>query len=147
MNIRTRWRLVGAAIFLLTVSAVLAVGQDMPKPDLRFVRVTDVKVNGKPFRMYEIEIVNRAEFVNELFVPAPDLPPCGYNASASRTWIDIHTKKGRIYGFCAINSNDELSSLKFNIPANANQPTKLFVDFRDRREDKVVRSNTVDVEN
>ena len=136
-----------AAIFVIMLAAVFAVGQDMPKPKLGFVRVTDVEVNGRPFRMYEIEIVNRAEFANELFAPSQDLPPCGLNNNSSRTWIEIYTEKGRIYGHCGIHVIEELSSLKFNIPADAKQPVKIYVDFVDRREGKIVRSNKVNVEN
>ena len=141
-------RLAGAAIFLIIGSAVCAVGQDLPKPDLRFVNARDVVISEKRFRMYEIEVVNRAEFLNELFVPAPDLPPCGRNTNASRTWIEFFNEKGdRIYGHCAINSNEKLKAVMFMVPAEAKQPAKVFVDFNDRRENNTVRSNTVDVEN
>ena len=64
-------RLAGAAIFLITLSAVF-VGQDLPNPKLKFIRAKDVVLDsGMRFRMYEIEVVNRAEFPNELFVVAP----------------------------------------------------------------------------
>ena len=140
-------RLAGTAIFLTMLSVVSAAGQDLPKPDLRFVRATDTEVNGKPYRMYEIEIVNRADFSDELFVQSPNLPPCGRNTNSSRTWINIYIdNKNRIYGHCGISSNGELSSLKFNVSADI-KLTKISVDFVDRREGKVVHSNTVDVEN
>ena len=141
-------RLAGTAIFLITLS-VLAVGQDMPNPKLRFIRAKDVVLDsGMRFRMYEIEVVNRAEFPNELFVMAPDLPPCGRNTNASRTLITVYNEKGdRIFGHCAVNSNEKLKALMIMVAADAKQPTKVFVDFNDRQENKTVRSNTIDVEN
>jgi len=139
-------RRVGAAIFLITFLAVFAAGQDLPKPKLGFVRVEEFVNNGQPMRMYEIEIVNRVEFANELFTASPDLPPCGKNANASRTWINIYiNNNSRIYGHCGISSNEELSSLKFNVPADT-KITRIAVDFVDRREGKIVRSNRIDVE-
>jgi len=98
--------------------------------------------------MYEIEVVNRAEFPNELFVMAPDLPPCGRNTNASRTLITVYNEKGdRIFGNCAVNSNEKLKALMIMVAADAKQPTKVFVDFNDRQENKTVRSDPVDVEN
>ncbi|HTH37706.1 MAG TPA: hypothetical protein VL572_07055 [Pyrinomonadaceae bacterium] len=141
-------RLTIATIFLLTVSSVLALGQDLPKPKLALVRVDDAVSSGRRFRMYTIEILNRSEFADELFAPSPDLPPCGRNADSSRTWINIYIDDGtRIYGHCGIRTNAELSSLKFNIPADTKQPSRIYIDLVDRREGKVVRSNKVDVEN
>ena len=142
-------RLAGGVIFLMMVSAVFAVGQEMPNPKLKFIRAKDIVVdNGLRFRMYEIELVNRAEFPNELFVMAPDLPPCGRNANASRTLITVYNEKGdRIFGHCAVHSNEKLSSLMILVQAEAKQPTKVFVELNDRQENKTVRSNTIDVEN
>jgi len=136
-----------AAIFLLTVSAVVTVGQEMPKPELRFVRVEDHTTNGNRVRTYTIEITNSSEFSDELFAASPDLPPCGKNENSSRTWINIYGNGGkRIYGWCGIHSNSELSLLKFNVFADATPPTEFFVDFVDRRKGKIVESNKVDIE-
>jgi hypothetical protein len=140
-------RLAFAAIFLLAVSAAVVVGQEMPKPDLRFVRVEDDTVNGRPIRRFTIEITNSSEFSDELFAASPDLPPCGKNGNSSRTWINIYGDGGkRIYGWCGISSNAELSLLKFNVFADTTQPTKFFVDFVDRRKGKIVESNRVFIE-
>ena len=135
-----------AAIVILTVSAIVVAGQDMPKPKLSFVRAEEVTSNGYRYRTYTVEIANRSEFSDELFSESPDLPACGLNANSSRTWINIYFDGGkRYYGWCAIHSNAELSMLKFNVPADVVQPTKIYVDFVDRREGKVVKSNQVDI--
>ena len=135
-----------AAIFLLAVSAAIVAGQAMPKPRLGIISTDDVTDKGRQLRMYTIEITNRSEFLDELFAASPDLPPCGYNADSSRTWINIYIDNGRrVYGWCAVHSNGELSSLKFNIPANDPQPTKIYIDFVDRREGKIVKSNKIEI--
>jgi hypothetical protein len=122
-------------------------GQDFPKPKLRLVSVSDTVNNGHRLKLYEVEVVNREEFDNELFVPSPALPACGVNRSASRTWVDIFNEKGaRIYGFCALKVNGELATLRFSVPADRPQPKKIFIELVDRFEERVVRSNTVSVE-
>jgi hypothetical protein len=139
-------RLTPAAIFLLAVSAAVVAGQGMPKPRLGLIRTDDVTEKGLRLRMYTIEITNSSEFSDELFAASPDLPPCGTNANSSRTWINIYIDNGRrVYGWCAIHSNGELSSLKFNIPADDPQPSKFYVEFVDRREGKVIKSNKIEI--
>ena len=96
---------------------------------------------------YEIEVLNREEYDNELFVPSPGLPPCGGNRNASRTWINIYNEKGEhLYGHCAIKANGELGSLRFSVRADKPQPKRIFIDLVDRFEERIVRSNTVSVD-
>jgi len=137
-----------AAIVVIVLAAVFGAGQDLPgNAKLVFVNApVEVVNNGYRFRMYEIEVVNRAEFADELFAASPDLPPCGKNSNSSRTWINIYDEKGkRLYGWCAINSMEELSSLKFNIPAGDKQPKRIYMEFVDRRDGKMVKSNQAKV--
>ena len=135
-----------AAIFSLAVSAAIVAGQAMPKPRLGIISTDDVTDKGRRLRIYTIEITNRSEFSDELFAASADLPPCGTNTNSSRTWINIYVDNGRrAYGWCAIHSNVELSSLKFNVPADDPQPTKIYVDFVDRREGKIVKSNKIEI--
>ncbi len=137
-----------AVVVLILASAAGAFGQDLPKPDLRILNVSDEVNNGHPVKLYEIEVVNRYAFPDELFTASPSLPPCGKNPNASRTWVNIYNKKGkRLYGFCAITANSELSSMKFMIPESVTQPKVIFIDLVDRLKGKVLRSNKVDVEN
>lgn len=77
----------------------------------------------------------------------PVLPPCGTNANAARTWINIYgDRNARLYGWCAVKDNGELASLRFTLPADRPQPKKIFIDFVDRLEGKIVRSNKVNVD-
>ena len=117
-------------LLLVAMSVVMALvggasGQDMPRPKLRFLSVSDTVNNGHQLKLYEVEVVNREEFDNELFMPSPALPPCGRNTNASRTWVNIYNEKGgRIHGYCAINANGELASIKFMVEASKPQPKR-----------------------
>lgn len=133
--------------FVLIALSINALGQNMPKPKIRLVNASDAVANGNAIRLYEIEIVNRAEISDELFMAAPALPPCGRNNDSSRTWINIYDEKSvRLYGWCAIKSNGELASLKLAVAATDPQPKKIFIDLIDRAEGRILRSNKVNVE-
>lgn len=134
------------AFALVAGGATAAVAQDLPKPQLRFVGTSDGVNNGVAVRGYEFEVVNREEFDNELFIPSPALPPCGSNANASRTWVNIFNEKGaRLYGWCVINSNADLASLRFLVEAARPQPKKIYIELLDRFEVRFARSNTVSI--
>jgi len=129
---------------LLFVFVTVAIAQDLPKPKLGFVRVSETVNNGVAVKMYEVEVENRDKFDNDLFVPSPALPPCGRNADASRTWLNIYDGDGtRIYGWCAIKFSNELASLKFNIQSAKPQPKTVFIEFIDRSTHQIRRSQTI----
>jgi hypothetical protein len=93
---------------------------------------------------YTFEIVNRADFPDELFTASPDLPPCGKNTNASRTWINIYDgNRKRIYGFCAIKNNGELALISFNLQVNETPPDKVYIDMVDRRTGTIYKSKPV----
>ena len=132
---------------VILLAAATAIAQELPKPELRLLGVTNTAENGAIKVLYEIEVVNRYEFDDNLFMPAPALPPCGKNGNSSRTWINVYSeRRGRIYGWCGVYANSELASLKFIVPGSWPQPKKLFIDLVDRAEGKTVRSNTIRIE-
>lgn len=79
-----------------------------PNPEIKFDRQD---AEGRVF----IPVVNWTAYDNELFRKAPDLPPCGANTNSARAWVDIYNAdtNAKIYGFCALTSNDGLKSLWF----------------------------------
>ena len=133
------------ALIIVTLS-IAALAQDLPKPEIRLVGISEHVSNGVDWKMYEIEVVNRDQFENDLFIPAPVLPPCGKNENSSRTWINAYRDGRRFYGWCGIAANIELASLKFSIPALDTQPKKIIIEFIDRAEGKIIRSNTIKIE-
>ena len=102
--------------------------------------------NGYAVKAYEIEVANRGEYADDLFLQTAVLPPCGKNPNASRTWINLYGDRGaRIHGWCVIKDTGELASLRFNLPAAAPQPKTIFIDFVDRFEGRIVRSNKIKI--
>ena len=130
--------------FLIVGFSVTIAAQDLPKPKLGFLRVVEQVNNGVAVKMYEVGVENRDKFDNDLFVPSPRLPACGRNPYASRTWLNIYDGDGiRLQGWCAINGNGELASLKFIIPSANPQPESLYIEFIDRLTRKIRRSKTI----
>jgi hypothetical protein len=89
-----------------------------------------------------ITVANWEVFPNELFRPAPELPPCGANANSSRTWVEIYNADDdtRIYGFCALDSNENLQLIWFS----PDTPTgRAYVVINDRACSKSYQSNVI----
>lgn len=82
----------------------LACGDPLPNPAIFFSRVEDI--DGSDNDRYWIGVSNSTAFPAGLFDPAPELPPCGANTNASRTWVDIYdgNSNTRIYGYCGLSS-------------------------------------------
>jgi hypothetical protein len=92
-------------------------------------------------RVY-IPVQNWAAYASTLFTAAPDLPPCGLNKSASRTWIDIYNAdtNARIYGFCAFGVNTNLKDIWF-LPSAPHGHA--YIVMNDRGCGRSVKSNTI----
>jgi hypothetical protein len=92
-------------------------------------------------RIY-IPVINWSAYDNDLFRKAPDLPPCGANASSARAWVDIYNAdtNAKIYGFCALTSNDGLKSLWFKPSAFKG---RAYIIINDRACQKTYKSNII----
>jgi hypothetical protein len=105
--------------------------QSLPEPTLTYQGSAD---NGLRFTHFNFAVANYRDFSDELFQAAPDLPPCGLNHSASRTWTEIFDNAGqRLYGFCAMKASVELQRLWFALPAGTRPPKWIRVRIEDRR--------------
>jgi hypothetical protein len=103
----------------------------LPDPVLALTCIEDSK---DKFTRYKLNVKNWSRYPNQLFDSAPYLGACGLNSNASRTWLDIYdgdTDK-RIYGFCAMDSNDDLNKLWFAIPKGGTAPNQVYVVIHDR---------------
>lgn len=122
---------VNALLLPGVLALVPLVAEPLPKPELTYKGSVD---GGSGFTQYNFAVVNYQAFSDELFQAAPDLPPCGRNNSASRTWTEIFDDAGRrIYGFCAMKSSTELQKLWFALPAATRPPKWIRVRIQDRR--------------
>ena len=118
----------------------------LPIPVLSFVGKETTTIRGKRFTQAKLSITNWEKFSSDFFKLSPDLPPCGLNKKASRTWVDIHDAKtdARLYGFCGISSPNTLTKLWFSVPAHKDLPGRVYVKFNDRRAKVVRKSNVVE---
>lgn len=92
-------------------------------------------------RVY-IPVDNWSAYSSDMFRKAPELPPCGLNTQSSRTWVSIYNAdtNARIYGFCALGSNEILKNIWFKSNANSG---RVYIIMNDRACEKTYRSNTL----
>ncbi len=131
-----------AATFTQEAGRAPAARAALPNPVLVFVGVEEFEAGGKKMSRYKYAVDNRADYPNELFAAAPDLPPCGQNTKASRTWVDIYDQGGkRLNGFCALGSREGLGQIWFAIESDAIPPSWIYVELTDRKTDTKYKSN------
>ena len=139
MNIVVRY--VALPLFGLLAGTVAA-QKLVPNPVLVFIGQEQFKRSGKEFTRYNFSVYNRADFPDELFAAAPELPPCGTNKNASRTWLDIFDQRGkRLYGFCAFSKHGDLDGIWFSLEKDVIPPSWVYIELSDRKTDTKYRSN------
>ncbi len=98
------------------------------------------------FIRYRLDVPNKMSFPADLFIASPGLPPCGTNANASRSWLDVFDAKGtRLYGFCALGSPTDLGTVWFAVPEGTPAPGAVYIEIWDRLTNKRYRSNPVEL--
>lgn len=83
---------------------------------------------------YAIQVTNWSRFPDALFVAAPDLPPCGLNRQASRSWVEMYRPNGeRLYCYCALTggAHDLSSGMYYMVPAGSSGD--VYLEIWDRR--------------
>lgn len=138
-----RMRTLLICLFLLigfSVTSTLA--QVVPNPVLVFSGQTLFQTGGKQSVRYNYFVFNAESYPAELFVPSPDLPPCGANARSARTWIDVYDMRGkRLNGFCAIAGPDKLNTIWFALDPTELPPSWIYIEFNDRKTGTKYKSN------
>jgi hypothetical protein len=136
------------ALGFLTTAFTQGAGQVMPKPAplpnpvLVFMGAEEYEANGKRWTRYRYAVDNSADYPNELFAAAPELPPCGQNTRASRTWVDLYEQGGRrLNGFCAIGDRAGLSRLWFAVESGTIPPSWIYIEMIDRKTNTKLKSN------
>jgi len=121
---------------------------NLPNPQLQFIgSETYTGSDGNQYIRYKLMVTNWTQYPNELFTPSPDLPPCGINTNASRTWVHIEDEDGRrLYGFCALDDSEYLTKLWFAKRANEAPPRLVRIIMKDRLCNKEYRSNLVSID-
>ena len=130
-----------ANLFLLAFACVgVSRAQDqitprsLPNPVPVFIGPEYFETGGKQWTRYRYGIENSSVYPKEMFAAAPELPPCGQNTKASRTWVDIYEQGGkRLNGFCALGSPNDLNKIWFAMEADVVPPSYIYIEFTDRK--------------
>jgi len=126
----------------LAVQSTAAAPVAIPNPVLTFVGQEHYQTGGKQFIRYSFDVFNKDEYPAEMFTAAPELPPCGKNAKASRTWVDIYDQSGkRLYGFCALAKPGDLGKIWFALDENELPPSWIYIELNDRKTNTKYKSN------
>lgn len=128
-----------------TPSSEKAATPNLPNPHLEFVGQEPYEVNGAKGTRYKLGVTNRASIPDSLWQQAPNLPACGKNENAARTWVEIFGSPGnkRLYGFCGVRSSEDLGQLWFPVPAGERGPQCVYIVMADRQTGKKYISNRV----
>jgi hypothetical protein len=114
----------------------------LPSPQL-VLQGIELRSNGN---IYWLAITNWSSFPDELFEPAPHLPPCGQNTNASRTWLRIYDGDDKyVYGFCAFSSASDLGQFGFFVPTGNSPPSSVYITLDDRECSILYTSNSVPI--
>ena len=117
----------------------------LPNPILFLTGQEYFSQNGQNFVRYRYDVLNKSAYPAEMFAPAPGLPPCGSNANAARSWIDIFDQRGhRLYGFCALGRPSDLNQIWFALPEGQVPPSYVYIEINDRQTNIKYRSNLAD---
>ena len=114
----------------------------LPNPVLYFLGQQFYQAGGKQWIRYSYDVLNKADYPTELFAAAPNLPPCGANTKASRTWVDFYDQRGkRLYGFCALGKPADLGSIWFAQETDIIPPSYVYIELTDRQTNVKYKSN------
>lgn len=116
-----------------------------PDPDLVFLKQEESTTpGGVELVKFYLSVSNYTAYPDELFQISPNLPPCGENPNASRSWVNIYSSNGTyLYGFCAFTASEHLTKLWFAIPKSETIPAKVYIEIVDRKCNHVYKSNNV----
>ena len=123
-------------VLVLAVLATQTVASAPPPPNpLLYLMGTEAyQTGGKHFIRYNYDVLNKADYPAALFAAAPDLPPCGANTKASRTWVDIFDQRGkRLNGFCALGKPNDLTGIWFALEEGVVPPSYVYIEMDDRQ--------------
>jgi hypothetical protein len=128
------------AAFLLAVGGTATSAQPFPPPVLKY----DTQYPTLGLWHVDLTVVNWNAYAPIYFTPAPQLPPCGLNPAASRTWVGIFDagSNKQLYAFCAFSAPADLQKIWF---AAATKPKAVYVVLWDRRANKKAKSNFVKI--
>jgi len=102
-------------------------------------------IKGVNIVRYKFDVLNKSDYPADMFAASPNLPPCGVNTKASRTWVDIYDQTGkRLNGFCALGKPGDLNGIWFALPDDTVPPSYIYIEMNDRQTNTKYKSNLAD---
>ncbi len=146
MNLRRILMLIVGCLMLVGIFAGpvsrTAPAPFLPNPVLYLTSIENYTANGKDFIRYSYDVLNKDSYPAEMFAAAPELPPCGKNTKASRTWVDVYDERGkRLYGFCAFSKPADLGKIWFAVEDGTIPPSYVYIEINDRQTNTKYKSN------
>ena len=130
------------------VSGRAASAPALPNPVLYLAGTEPFQSNGKTFIRYKYDVFNKDAYPVELFAASPNLPPCGNNTKASRTWVDFYDQSGkRLFGFCALAKPADLNGIYFAVEETVVPPSWIYIELKDRQTNTTYKSNLAETTN
>jgi len=134
----------GLFVVLLAAQTVVS-APPLPNPVLYLMGIEAYQTGGKQFIRYNYDVLNKSDYPAALFAAAPDLPPCGMNTKASRTWVDVFDQRGkRLNEFCALGKPDNLTGIWFALEDGVVPPSYIYIELNDRQTNTRYKSNLAD---
>ena len=140
----TRKNTLPAVVTLILLLAIQssAFAPVLPNPVLYLMDLEPIQLSGKQYIRYNYDVLNKDEYPNELFAASPNLPPCGNNTKAARTWVEIYDQSGkRLNGFCALGKAADLKGIWFSLESNVVPPSWVYIEMNDRKTGTKYKSN------
>ena len=139
-----------AILFVMTFAVVLATqttlaAPALPNPVLFFIGAETHVVSGQEKIRYLYDVANKDEYPKDFFEASPNLPPCGTNRNAARTWVDIYDQSGtKLNSFCALAKPADLNKIWFAMNPDAVPPSYVYIEMTDRKTNTKYKSNLAD---
>ena len=117
----------------------------LPNPVLYLLNQEYFTTGGKDYVRYRFDVANKDAYPNDLFAKSPELPPCGTNTQAARTWVDVFDQSGRrLQGFCALGKTSDLGTIWFALEEGKVPPSWVYIEMNDRKTNTKYKSNLAD---
>lgn len=140
-------RILPASLVLIVVLSINSAANApvLPNPVLYFLGQDSVQISGKQWIRYNFDVLNKEEYPDEMFAASPNLPACGSNTKAARTWVDIYDQTGkRLNGFCALGKAADLHGIWFSLEVDSIPPSWVYIEMNDRKTNTKYKSNLSD---
>lgn len=146
MNTLTRRTLLGVVTLILVLAAQgIASAPVTPNPIIYFLGAEYVTISGKNWTRYHYDVANKDVYPDDMFAASPNLPPCGTNTKAARTWVDIYNQSGKkLNGFCALGKSSDLGKIWFALETDMIPPSYIYIELNDRLTNTKYKSNLAD---